>query len=547
MDTSGNLYGTTLDGGSSLLNGTVFKIDTSNHETVLHNFTGGSDGTNPRAVLIMDTMGNLYGTTWYGGSDDCGIGCGTVFKIDTSNHETVLYSFTDGNDGADILSGLIMDTTGNLYGTAALGGSNFSGTVFILTKSGSGYTENVLYSFSYTGISDGGGPEAGLVMDTMGNLYGTTSSGGSTGCGGYGCGTVFKIDSSNHETVVHAFTGGSDGVRPLGGLIMDAAGNLYGTTAAGGTGNCSDLGLDGCGTVFKIDTSNHETVLYSFAGGNDGENPFAGLIMDAAGNLYGTTAAGGTGNCSALGVDGCGTLFKIDTSNHETVLYSFTDGNDGAFPYAGLIMDAAGNLYGTTAYGGSSTSSECAGFGCGTVFKLALPHGVPSSGTTCDGQYNGTFHGNITVSAGQSCQFFGGGIIGNVAENGGNLFLSATSVSGNVGINAGTFTITSGTLITGNLSADNLPRGAVLNQICGSGVRGNVQLDDSAAPIDLGAYPAGACGGNAVMGNVQVQNNTAAVEVGFNTVTSHLQCSGNTSVTGGGNTASSKQGQCAGF
>jgi uncharacterized repeat protein (TIGR03803 family) len=362
-DAASNLYGTT-DGGGTFNTGTVFKLDTSGNETVLYSFKGGSDGAFPSAGLVMDATGNLYGTTSHGGSGGCSFssGCGTVFKLDAAGNETVLYSFKGGSDGGVPVAGLIMDAAGNVYGTTQNGGSGGGcsfgcGTVFKLDTAGN---ETVLHSFTGS-PGDGGRPVAGLIMDTAGNLYGTTAEGGSGTCtviNGIpvsGCGTVFKLDPAGNETVLHSFAGGSDGIQALAALIMDQAGNLYGTTELGGS--------FGSGTVFKLDPSGNETVLHTFTGGNDGAAPlFAGLIMDTAGNLYGTTQnGGGSSNCAV----GCGTVFKLDTSGNETVLHSFTGSpGDGARPPAGLIMDKTGNLYGTTNGGGAS--------GFGTVFKLTV-------------------------------------------------------------------------------------------------------------------------------------------------------------------------------
>ena len=369
MDNVGNLYGTTGGGGASSNCpsgcGTVFKLDTAGNETVLYSFTGPSgDGAFPVGGLIMDTAGNLYGTTATGGgSSVCSGGCGTLFKLDTAGNETVLHSFTGGDGNEPDFVTLIMDKKGNLYGTTFFGGagtcsvSGFSGcgTVFKLDTSGN---ETVLHSFTNSG-GDGVGPDSGLIMDKAGKLYGTTFSGGtSSNCSG-GCGTVFKLDTSGHEVVLHSFAGG-DGAVASAALIIDKSRSLYGTTIYGGSStNCVNGALSGCGVVFKLDTAGNETVLHSFIGPpTDGYGPYARLIMDTAGNLYGTTASGGGSSvCSG----GCGTVFKLDTAGNETVLHSFT-GSDGAGPLAGLIMDTAGNLYGTTQGGGT--------FGFGTVFKL---------------------------------------------------------------------------------------------------------------------------------------------------------------------------------
>ena len=195
-----------------------------------------------------------------------------------------------------------------------------------------------------------------MIGDGAGNLYGATAAGGDLNLG-----TVFKLDKTGKETVLHTFTGGADGAQPAAGVIRDKAGNLYGTTAFGGT--CPHF--DGCGTVFKLDKTGKETVLYTFMDGGDGGFPEAGLVRDAAGNLYGTTSFGGIFTCSY----GCGTVFKVDTAGKETALYTFTSGADGAQPYAGVILGAAGHLYGTTEYGGD-ISGACSA-GCGVVFMIA--------------------------------------------------------------------------------------------------------------------------------------------------------------------------------
>jgi uncharacterized repeat protein (TIGR03803 family) len=385
QDAAGNLYGTTFYGGANS-GGTIFKVDpTTGQETVLYNFCSSSagrasctDGEWPGAGLIQDTAGNFYGTTTVGGANDEGgqPGSGTVFKLDpTTGQETVLYNFCSGNcsDGYWPLGGVIQDAAGNLYGTTASGGANGGGTVFKVDGSG----ETVLYSFcSGFNCPDGAAPEAGLVRDAAGNLYGTTSQGGGSNPP---VGTVFKVDGSG-ETVLYSFCPSNnypsctDGDTPYAGLIEDAAGNLYGTTMAGGNSNsnCRDPnGFDTCGTMFKLDSTGRETVLYSFCSAakcTDGANPDAGLIQDAAGNLYGTTEYGG--------VNGYGTIFKVDNTGQETVLYSFcsvggANCTDGHAPVAGLIQDAAGNLYGTTPLGGANTAAN-GGYGGGTVFKLAL-------------------------------------------------------------------------------------------------------------------------------------------------------------------------------
>jgi len=320
--------------------------------SVLYSFSGPPDGGGPVAGLIMDASGNLYGTTQVDGNARYG----TVFELvksSTGYTEKVLHSFTGGEvDGANPYAGLIMDASGNLYSTTYQGGTANSGTVFELVRSSTGYTEKVLHSFTGAG-GDGTYPVAGLIMDASGNLYGTTYYGGTANDG-----TGFELVKSSTgytEKVLYSFTAaGGDGAGPCAGLIMDASGNLYGTTYYGGTANR--------GTVFELvksSTGYTEKVLYTFTGaGGDGFYPYGDLSMDAFGNLYDATQEGGTA--------GMGTVFELvksSTGYTEKVLYSFTGaGGDGASPYAGLIMDASGNLYSTTDKGGSA--------GGGTVFEL---------------------------------------------------------------------------------------------------------------------------------------------------------------------------------
>jgi uncharacterized repeat protein (TIGR03803 family) len=268
----------------------------------------------------------------------------------------VLHSFTGtGGDGEYPLAGLIRDASGNLYGTTEEGGAYSYGTVFKLGKHGK---ETVLYSF--TGEADGAYPVAGLVQDAKGNLYGTTVNGGDFSCysdGEYGCGVVFKLDKTGKETVLHTFSGSPDGANPWASLIRDSKGNLYGTTVAGGTS-----GNYGNGTVFKVTATGTETVLYTFPeNAADGSNPYGGLVRDAAGNLYGTTY-------HSQGGSGYGVVFKLDGTGTETVLYTFTDEPDGAYPNAGLVGHAKGNLYSTTFGGGSGYGGY--GVGYGVVFEV---------------------------------------------------------------------------------------------------------------------------------------------------------------------------------
>jgi uncharacterized repeat protein (TIGR03803 family) len=308
---------------------------------------GAGDGQYSYANLIFDAAGSLYGTTSYGGTNHHG----AVFKLtpnpDGSWSEQLLYSFKGVDDGSNPYAGLIFDAAGSLYGTTQTGGN--LGTVFKLTPNPDGsWTESVIHSF---GALDGSFPVSGLIFDAAGNLYGTTQYGGISDFG-----TVFKLapnpDGSWTESVLHAFSGG-DGQYPYAGLIFDAAGNLYGTTAAGGA--------YGLGTAFMLipnpDGSWTEQVIFSF--GRRTQTPYAGLVFDGAGNLYGTTT-------SNSGDSRTGTVFRLSPNPDGTwakhTLHTFK-GTDGAYPYAGLIFDNAGNLYGTTTYGGV--------FDEGTVFKLA--------------------------------------------------------------------------------------------------------------------------------------------------------------------------------
>jgi uncharacterized repeat protein (TIGR03803 family) len=378
-DSAGNLYGTTEDGGANGFNyGTVFKISDAGAETVLYSFDFGTVGFAPLAGLIEDSAGNLYGTTNGGGNDSSG----TVFKVDSATgKETVLYSFCSAancEDGESPAAGLVEDSSGNLYGTTSGGGANSSansglggGTVFKVDSSGK---QTVLYSFcSLANCKDGEQPVAGLVMDADGNLYGTTQLGGksNSNCNGGnsndGCGVVFEVSPAGKETVLYSFCSVSnctDGANPVAGLIRDSAGNLYGTTVSGGTGVIF-------GTVFKLDASGKEVVLHSFTGTPDGGGPRDSVTEDSSGNLYGTTSGGGA-NGNAFFGQGGGTVFEIDAAGDETVLYSFcsvANCTDGLQPDAGLYPDSDGNLYGTTSYGGSNTEAN-GNLGGGTVFKV---------------------------------------------------------------------------------------------------------------------------------------------------------------------------------
>jgi uncharacterized repeat protein (TIGR03803 family) len=416
QDAAGNLYGTTSSGGANSNPacgsngcGTVFKLDNTGHETVLYSFCSASncaDGATPQAGLIRDATGNLFGTTTAGGLNYmfCSNGCGTVFELDSTGHETVLYRFCSSTmtgspclDGASPQAGLIQDAAGNLYGTTKLGGPANGGTVFKLDNTGH---ETVLIAFCTLNINcpDGTAPESGLIQDAAGDLYGTTSAGGN-GFYTIGGGTVFKLDSTDHRTILHSFcltSNCSDGNSPQSTLIQDAASNLYGSTASGGAGVAPQC--CGAGTVFKLDTTGQLTTLYSFctaANCTDGGTPTAALIQDAAGNLYSTTTAGGANSNPACGSNGCGTVFKLDKMGHETVAYSFCSAAncaDGAKPQAELIQDAAGNLFSTAAVGGANGRG-------GVVFRLTPPILV-ITGTPVNISPGDTTTSTITVTPG---------------------------------------------------------------------------------------------------------------------------------------------------
>ena len=330
QDPAGNLYGATEGGAFEL--GTMFVVSGIVKEKVLFNFDEATGGAG--GSLVKDAAGNFYGTSGGGAFDQ-----GAVFVVNRAGEEKVLYSFTGANgDGALPNAGLIQDAAGNLYGTTQAGGAFDQGTLFVVSKSGH---EKVLHSFTRDN-GDGANPQGTLVQDAANNLYGTTWAGGT-----FDLGTVFVANRAGEEKVLYSFTGpDGDGANPNGGLVRDAAGNLYGTTGAGGAVRL--------GTVFVVSPSGEEKVLHSFGGSGDGEHPNGGLVRDAVGNLYGTTSSS---NSETLG-----TVFEVNNAGEEMVLYGFLGGVDGANPRGGVIRDATGNLYGTTFFGGAFTQ--------GTVFEL---------------------------------------------------------------------------------------------------------------------------------------------------------------------------------
>jgi uncharacterized repeat protein (TIGR03803 family) len=408
LDSQGNLYGTTYEGGTNSFCpngcGTVYEVSPSGNGqwtgTVLYNFTGYSDGRNPNSGLVL-SGGRAFGTTTYGVSVS-----GTIFSIPIPKGKLVtLYAFPPSSDGIAPYTGLVADASGNLYGTTATGGSSNIGAVYeMMPTLQGGWTEALIYSFPTGRGSDPYGEDPSAVtLDGTGNLFGTTLHGGD-----YGYGLVFELSPSSGggwtEATLHSFTGFDDGKwpQPASGLIFDGSGNLYGTTNAGGTKNK--------GAVFEMTPGANgqwtETVIHNFGSfGNDGAYPEGGLIMDKAGNIYGTTREGGnTTN---------GTVFKLSPSGsgwQETVLYSFHGSGDGANPGASLVLDTAGNLYGTTQQGGIKATCRC-----GTVFELS-PSGGSWTETTLH-QFADSIQGGVRPLGGLAFDA-AGNLYGTTAEGG---------------------------------------------------------------------------------------------------------------------------------
>jgi uncharacterized repeat protein (TIGR03803 family) len=338
----GTFFGTASAGGDSG-NGVVFRLNKNGTETVLYSFSGGTDGSVPDGGVIKNKRGDLFGTTTAGGTS----GFGTVYMI-AGTMETVLHSFTGGTDGAVPEAGLAMDAAGNLYGTTYQGGPAGNGTVFKLTapkKKNGAWTETVLYSFG-TG-TDGVNPIGGVTLDAKGNLYGTTSVGGA-----YGDGTIFEVTPTGTETILHSFgLTIVDGTNPYAGLVSDKEGNLYGAA--------TDGGIDGGGTVFELTLSGgvwNFNILTSLPGwGISGT--FRDLLVDSAGNVYGTT------HCD--GDNSAGTIYEVTRSGGSwtyNLLYTFTGGSDGLYSISNLVM-RKGKLYGTTQFGGAN--------GQGVIYELS--------------------------------------------------------------------------------------------------------------------------------------------------------------------------------
>lgn len=369
-DSAGNLYGTTLGGGSNGGAGTVFRLSKRANgqfaDTILHSFDElGGDGFQPEAGVTLDSAGNIYGTTAYGGAYGGASGFGVAFELLANPgggwREKILHSFGHGTDGLVPRGGpLVIDASGNLFGVTNAGGLYGQGIVFELSlKADGAWAEKIIYNFGNgTDLSQPGG----LTFDSSGNLYGAASFGGSSGGGG-----IYKLTPmgiSWSEQILYNFANnGVDGYDPNYGLVFDPSGNLYGTTAYGGSGNpsnCEPKQYLGCGIVFEMTPSVSgawtETILYNFTGKPDANYPLSGPAFDAFGNLYGTSLAGGLGNQ--------GSVYELspqtDGTWTEAIVQNF--GTDGTQPYGTLLFDPSGNIYGTLSNG--------AAFVSGAVFEI---------------------------------------------------------------------------------------------------------------------------------------------------------------------------------
>jgi uncharacterized repeat protein (TIGR03803 family) len=356
-DKAHNLYGTTQQGGDNFA-GLVYELKQTKSgwkESVLYKFTGGADGAAPTGQLVFDNKGNLYGIANGGGS-----GFGTIYELTPAKGGwtfKVIHTFKGGNDGVVNIgvSGLVLDDAGFLYGVTEMGGTAGYGTIFKLARSGSSWKKTILYNFA--GGTDAADPLMGLTWDPAGNLYGATVGGGA-----FGCGAVFELKHQKKtwsESVIYNFTGGSDGCWPeFGSVTIPKAGEIYGTTGAGGS--------DNQGVVYLLKLSKgtwNETTLYDFTGGDDGGQVFAGVTLDSAGNIFAAAAYYGTDAYGAV-IE----LTKQKSGWQEKTLLDFT-GSDGGYPYGNIMVDAKGNLYGTAFRGGNLGCNQVQQ-GCGVVFEI---------------------------------------------------------------------------------------------------------------------------------------------------------------------------------
>jgi len=360
LDDAGNLYGTASARGAYNF-GTVFKLDPSGKLSVLHTFTG-IDGLDPYGDLFRDKNGNLFGTALSGGTPEggeCRHGCGVLFKIDPSGKYHILYVFPGGPPGGNPAGRLIRDNQGSFYGVGYVGGNlpcdyHYRGCGVIF-KVDAARNETVLHAFG--GYAKDGDSASDLIRDKDGNIYGTTGRGGD-----FTWGSVFKLEPNGNWDILYSFTGMADGTEPTSGVVRDPAGNFYGSTEFGGDPPCSYYYLGGCGVIFKLDPAGTETVLYTFTGDENRGAPVGPLLRDAMGNLYGVGFPIG-GGCHGE----CGTVFKLDTAGNKTILHEFSGGKDGV-TVGQIILDKAGNIYGTAVQGGK-VNKHCY-YGCGVIFKI---------------------------------------------------------------------------------------------------------------------------------------------------------------------------------
>ncbi len=348
MDSAGNIYGTTVLGGD-FGGGTVFCLSPTPNgwmHTVLYSFTGGADGGEPYKGVTLDREGNLYGSAVTGGSGSCEGGCGVVYKLTNSGGtwtQSVIHAFTGGDDGSGPGARVTVDNSGNVYGMTPTGGAYGLGTIYKIHQiPNRPLTFTVIHAF--TGGSDGGSGSAGRMILRKGKLYGAATTGGN-----YGSGVVFELTPRGvgewHFRTIYSFQGQPDGSFPYGALLFDRDGNIYGTTYYGGQ--------NGIGAVYELSPRPlgewEERVLYSFQDGTDGNSPISNLVFDEAGNLYGTTSEGGFGS---------GTIFELSPVGSgqwtETIVHPFQGPPDGAFPYNGMVVDRFGNFYGATVHGGDN-------------------------------------------------------------------------------------------------------------------------------------------------------------------------------------------------
>jgi uncharacterized repeat protein (TIGR03803 family) len=378
FDAAGNLYSTTSGGGANPdAYGTVFELSPSGGGSwtpkVLADF-GVSSGS-PNGGVIFDAAGNLYGVTVGGGAYQGGVVYELMPQAGGGWTEKWLHQFGQGTDGKAAIGNLAFDSAGNLYGVTIQGGTYGQGTVYeLIPQAGGLWAEKILHNFSNTG-ADGASPEAGVILDSSGNVYGTTLSGGANKghTGGSYAGTVFELMPAGGEwteKILYSFPQSRyDAAGPFASLIFDAAGNLYGTTSSGGQYFSN-------GTVFELSPNAGgtwtETILHSFGyDSSDGVGPYGNLIMDSTGSLYGTTSQGGKYGCLCSFIGG--TVFKLTPGSGgtwtERILHNFGNGDDAAYPLAGLVMDASGNLYGTSRFGGGGSGGV--GTGPGAVFEIS--------------------------------------------------------------------------------------------------------------------------------------------------------------------------------